>query len=653
MKSSKFSPVEDPLNKTVALCREKLLEKLTLPTLDAMSEDVKQLLSIPRLSRLPRLFPEGSIQTLRPKDFLSYLEDVISQETKQRNDPLYYTSIVTRLSDFIKDVTVCLQHVSPVDYVAENSDNLAWACVSSDELLQCLKDAQCDNQSVVYCACLRLTAILERSLQDLHWTIDMTTPTILKDLLKSPTIIEFVGEYLVAFLEVLVGPPTSLNIRNLVWHGFGSVNQRPELYLHNIFFAIILIGQKLYSQKFTVKHRPFLKADSSLLVLRHSMLVSETYNNESSLVTVTNGIMLLHIQQALKYASQGQFGHATILLMTSFENMLRIAFCIYNDCSSRMMTAISSEYFTTLDHVFEENLSDLCTSNNLYSTLPARLRCAIFDLLFHPNGLRLRDKLSHMELPYFNISQQVWCFAYNVVSTTIMYLVFGQSFDEGGCYLVSCYEPLYHPLAVTMSVRDEFQLLALDPSSKDSLLELNATPMNCTDHQVLCDRLMLHFTEHCNAPELSLTNLFFAPDGKLEQRNLVNSSGFRPVAEWCKLIQSICESLLTAATIINDFRSHRQLMLEERKLRSRQRKNYVSFLNHKNAIDISLSTMYKLTGIFIGMMSDIDCACTVGKSHKAVRQLCENLCSLVEQNKWSVCVEYFGKFIASNFDRRD
>ena len=71
-------------------------------------------------------------------------------------------------------------------------------------------------------ALLLITPVLERSIGNFLWSTNsqVTVPSLLKDLLRLPELKDHFGSELMAMSRILLGTPKSLNLRNLVWHGF-------------------------------------------------------------------------------------------------------------------------------------------------------------------------------------------------------------------------------------------------------------------------------------------------------------------------------------------------------------------------------------------------------------------------------------------------
>lgn len=77
-----------------------------------------------------------------------------------------------------------------------------------------------------------------------------TCPSLLKDLLKSDNLRYYFDDYYLNLLQILIGPPISLNIRNLVWHGFLSIVEAERLNLSK--FLLIILGKM--NERLKVNH---------------------------------------------------------------------------------------------------------------------------------------------------------------------------------------------------------------------------------------------------------------------------------------------------------------------------------------------------------------------------------------------------------------
>ena len=623
-----------------------------------LSDYVAQLLSSVELSLTPLPSSCGSVSS----NYEINLDDITnllpsqSNQIQDKDSLAYYQEVVLNYAPFLQHVSILLHEVPPTAFVSANAGYTVWTCVNQEELVYCLTDAQSSHQAVQYSACLRLTAILERSLQDLIWTIDGNTPIILKDVLRSNVLTEVLSKDILTLLDVIIGPPASLNIRNLVWHGFGSANEHPEHFALVVYFTLIMIGGELNHKSIEISHRPYVLLDTSLLASQHSQLLEHTADTEFVSLLQIIETKSKEMEQALKYAAEGKYGQATALMVTSFEHIARVAFCIYNSCPERSMTALCSEYFTTLDHVFEESSSDNLSSdavpNILYTVLPDRLRTALSDLLYYPRGLRLRDRMSHLEIFYQGFTKDIWSYCYNILSVVILYIVNGKCNSTVADYLINDYEPLYHPLACTVRLSHKLKKELKDLQDIIAPPEIDITVLADDLHDMHIQQLQVCFLQtHCDRTKslhLSTSNTLFQKDCDTAT-NISTSSGFRIVSEWCHLIHAICENVLATVIVMRDYNKDRQEMLKKRTLRGRQRKNLAVFYGHRHFLGKLLSTLYSLS---VGLIQAVGNSnnCVVQKKHKALLQLAENLASLVRENKWTNAVQYFVEFTKTHLN---
>ena len=71
---------------------------------------------------------------------------------------------------------------------------------------------------------LLVSSTLERILGDIYMVCSKAVqcPSLLRDLLQTPELKDVLGERFMFCLQVYIGPPSGLNLRNLAWHGFLS-----------------------------------------------------------------------------------------------------------------------------------------------------------------------------------------------------------------------------------------------------------------------------------------------------------------------------------------------------------------------------------------------------------------------------------------------
>ncbi|WAR20504.1 EMARD-like protein, partial [Mya arenaria] len=111
------------------------------------------------------------------------------------------------------------------------------ACVTSlapiltSVLAEIWRDMFTHNPVDEVTALLVTSAVLERALGDVYMLKGPAPfPSMLKDLLVTEQLMEILGEDVICILRPVMGPPNSLNLRNVAWHGFPFSGQIPARY---------------------------------------------------------------------------------------------------------------------------------------------------------------------------------------------------------------------------------------------------------------------------------------------------------------------------------------------------------------------------------------------------------------------------------------
>ena len=241
-----------------------------------------------------------------------------------------------------------------------------------------------------------LTSVLERSLGDLLGR--NTVPSLLRDLLKAEELEKTFGWPLMALTRILMGTPQSLNIRNVVWHGFAS-----EFNANLLATLVVLVhsmSRHLRGQE-RVCHRPTV----SFQPIRNMYNVLDPQNDFGELKSLRSdnaelNNMLTGFDRILgdvqAHYQAGEFRNSLVLLVLMWEPILRCRFVEWNDCAERLLTAESDEFYTTFDTFLKRDFGK--ERNRLPERLGRDHAELLFDLLVLPRGPRLRDKLSHGEI---------------------------------------------------------------------------------------------------------------------------------------------------------------------------------------------------------------------------------------------------------------
>jgi hypothetical protein len=87
-----------------------------------------------------------------------------------------------------------------------------------------------DSSAKLMAATSTTLAVIDAVLRLLHLRGSCSSgpaPHLLSDLIKSKSLAHVIGDDAACVLHALIGPPDSLNIRNILWHGFMSPNEFP------------------------------------------------------------------------------------------------------------------------------------------------------------------------------------------------------------------------------------------------------------------------------------------------------------------------------------------------------------------------------------------------------------------------------------------
>ena len=170
------------------------------------------------------------------KDFLE-----IESASSERDDDWFYDSIV-RIGPLIQHCLRVLQSGVKWEFVE-------WLSAPKmfDEEFESFKINSSDSTAPMR-ALLICAPILERSLGNLYLSVSPAgsrVPTLLRDLVNSRRLKIAIGAGNAAVLCILFGSPKSLNLRNVLWHGFASPGEIKPALAATFFSLVFSIGAKL------------------------------------------------------------------------------------------------------------------------------------------------------------------------------------------------------------------------------------------------------------------------------------------------------------------------------------------------------------------------------------------------------------------------
>ncbi|XP_061405706.1 LOW QUALITY PROTEIN: endoplasmic reticulum membrane-associated RNA degradation protein [Lethenteron reissneri] len=281
---------------------------------------------------------------------------------------------------------------------------------------------------------LKVTAFLERALGDAYLLVGKECPFLLRDLLASSELASIFGKNKMDVLRVLLGSPQSLNLRNVLWHGFAAPGEVGPMYGSALLLIAaslgFCLGEFLSRQRaLTLTHRPSftLPELSEMLVFpdidEEELCVMEQLIGSSTFVPEP---MEPQWRAAVQAYRHHRFFDCVVLLLPQLEMGLRATFARVNSCPERLLTAESTVLYTTFDEILEDTFNG--GNNLLPEELGNPLMDILLDLLSYQEGPRLRDHLSHGEVPVPMVPGPV---AAHVLSVALLLLLLGRCCARG------------------------------------------------------------------------------------------------------------------------------------------------------------------------------------------------------------------------------
>ncbi|EDQ89427.1 uncharacterized protein MONBRDRAFT_37142 [Monosiga brevicollis MX1] len=224
-----------------------------------------------------------------------------------------------------------------------------------------------------------------------------TTPApaaalLLRDILLHPLLATWATRAERRLAWLLVGPPTGLNLRNLLWHGF-ITHSTP---LPWTFWLILPLLVARWTSR--LPSLPPLLAEAHVQAQLDAMQLRPGGRAEGQLQRCLAALPAL--TSLLPALTKVHPWELTRTLLCRIEVALRARFARANDCPERVLCAEEATLFTTLDVVLapkhNEHPNTLYANNGSSShALPMALSLFLFDMFLAPEGPRLRDKVAH------------------------------------------------------------------------------------------------------------------------------------------------------------------------------------------------------------------------------------------------------------------
>ena len=483
---------------------------------------------------------------------------------------------------------------------------------------QLLEDINNNNNDHSLECLLILTPLIERSLGNVLMSSGSvrTVPALLRDLLLEPVLEQVLGSSCVMVMRLLMGSPRTLNIRNIVWHGFVFPGEISNIFVTVLILIIPTIGDKL--KNLTVKPRPFIhdwKVDSFQIIDFPTIEDLQCSASQSKLFFRENLPVLTTIQE---HMIRENYGLVIILLLPLIESTLRRLFVEVNQCPERMLTAENDQFYTTFTEMLARHTEDE-TDNKLIDKLGESCVEMLYDWLILPPGPRLRDKVGHGELELllrhddhdgddYDHTRDSHVMASHLIA---IFSVLIQHVDDDSSYSESrLFKKYFGDYTSKFHQTTLLKNLLLENLKQIRLIDQHIVDGDDDDD------------EDCLAEEL------------LKHKN---KTLFRPKEEYeiLNFMTKIANTVLkTVVNTIENVESKKQLLMKK-ELRSRQRVTYQRMMSTLPNLKKTLINLTKWSLRILQSLGDISTQIQI-KKLKQILKNCENLSSNVsiDKNKW-------------------
>ncbi|XP_064621815.1 endoplasmic reticulum membrane-associated RNA degradation protein-like isoform X2 [Lineus longissimus] len=607
-------------------------------------------------------------------------------------DAKFYRRYVQSLAAVFKRSKEHLESMTVENFSSKYQHVITWT--SCPELIpKCFDNLQSKDGPLTALSLLMLTSILERSLGDVYEMKGNQCPSLLKDLLVTPELREIFGSSVVQLLTIMIGPPISLNIRNVIWHGFAAPNEIPVEYGYFLMMMTVSLGEVLQSKGIRssdIPHRPFLDFSRAELL---KGIFPEDLNLQAvrDIITSSDFIpktMLPYLSLALEKYENKCYGECLVLVLPQLEHGLRCAFSLYNNCEERVMTAESTTLYTTFDEILSPNLPD-GSQNKLLKHLGDQHIQMLYDILMYPEGPRIRDRVSHGEVDLASISRDV---ARYVIQITVILSI--QKIQDNSLlqepsirelvHVSSRYKSVFHPLAFLrrQMVENINKLSDWEKLPKPRIEQLPAT----LDWEVLqsgiCD--MLEVYKNATAAIVGIASIngdvkrqvlepfhdshdtlqsylgsksaiLYRSQSTIQPTLKTHNSNRQPIrmSELIGLLRRILTNGTQASENVCSVTTLRYNQWEAKELRSRQRNTYKRHLDSVPVLSIGLRLVLL---IVLNIYQDLDMWASMERKTqhdhlkllKSLNQYCENIVSFSssDKNRWDEACGLTDKIIS-------
>ncbi|XP_031210546.1 endoplasmic reticulum membrane-associated RNA degradation protein isoform X2 [Mastomys coucha] len=571
----------------------------------------------------------GEVRWKAITDHVSYVE--VGQT-------LDYKRSVLQLGPVCEAIHLHISSLTRAQFEIRYSPWYQWT-THPELFLETFDALESSQSAAVSLSVMKLASCLERALGDVFLLIGKECPFLLRDLLASAELAQVFGHAVMDVLKVFIGSPCGLNLRNVLWHGFASPQDIPPKYCS----AMLLLT-------------------AGLGVTYEVLSALETVMTKSSFLLK---IMLPYWELAVSKFKSHRFADCTMLLLPQLEAGLRRVFAAVNKCPDRLLTAESTILYTTFDEILAKHMND-GSINQLPCFLGEPAMEFLWDFLNYQEGPRIRDRLSHGEI---NIREFPEAAASQLLTFSLVLLLrfteedtLSELKEEAAVrLLVSLAEgyrsrchPAFQLQKQVLSCERSLRMWPVPPLPEEccqeaSRLEGNSEACACNS---LISKILCELCHYLPESACAMNGLDGLPSEKWSQLlNELCSTRIptlfcpRIVLEILVVLRGIsskCQRISDQVTASLQLR-HRQWV--ERRLRSRQRQNYVRMLSSVGLLCPVLSLISLLLALELVSVHAVHGKGAQEQQQylrflKLVLQYTENLVAYTsrEKNKWNEAV---------------
>ena len=178
---------------------------------------------------------------------------------------------------------------------------------------------------------LVLTSVLERSLGNILISSGKVknVPALLRDLLCEEKLESILGPACVGMMKLLVGCPKTLNIRNIVWHGFIFPGEIHPMFVTVVLLLLTSIGERLKSFQMSLNKRTLISdwRLGELIQFPRVSPIREFKIQDIEKMMESSGIFFKRnippFLRIFPLMNSSQPGAAIVLLLPMMETMMR------------------------------------------------------------------------------------------------------------------------------------------------------------------------------------------------------------------------------------------------------------------------------------------------------------------------------------------